>query len=352
MVRVFVGLSGGVDSAVSAALLKEQGHDVVGAFIKIWNPDFLECSWKEDRLDAMRVCVHLGIPFTEIDLSQEYMREVVGNMIDAYRAGITPNPDVLCNRTIKFGAFKKWALAEGADMVATGHYARIGVKEAGENKYALLRAIDTTKDQSYFLYRLSQDDLRIAQFPIGHLHKKEVRALADKLQLPVSKKPDSQGLCFAGDISIPEFLARYITLEKGAVLDTHGTIIGEHDGAALYTRGQRHGFRTHNNTPHYVVSADIHTNTLTVSPDKSDTLSHSATLSDVHWIGDAAREGELLDVQSRYHAPVARATLSREGSIWRAHIAVPELLSPGQSLVLYRGDECVGGGIVDNTRRE
>lgn len=348
MARIFVGLSGGVDSAVSAALLQREGHEVVGAFIKIWNPDFLECSWKEDRIDAMRVCVHLGIPFREIDLSQEYMREVVGDMIDTYRAGRTPNPDVLCNRHVKFGAFEEWAFREGAERIATGHYARIDTARGDASRKTLLRGSDAAKDQSYFLYRLSQDDLARTLFPVGHLRKPEVRALAEKLGLPVSKKPDSQGLCFAGDISIPEFLSRYIALQKGAVLDRRGATIGEHDGAALYTTGQRHGFRAPG--VQYVVRADTAANTITVSPDRADTLSRSCALRDIHWIGDAPRGGETLDAQTRYHAPVAQATLTREAAGgWHAAFAQPELLSPGQSVVFYRGDECCGGGVVENT---
>ncbi len=389
--KIFVGLSGGVDSAVSAALLQRAGHEVVGAFIKIWSPEFLECTWREDRIDAMRVAVALGIPFREIDLSQEYMREVVGDMISSYQAGITPNPDVLCNRCIKFGAFKDWALAQGAERIATGHYAQTGTRG---DFHTLLRSPDAGKDQSYFLYRMTQDDLAHALFPVGGMHKRDVRALAQKFDLPVSDKRDSQGLCFVGDVSIPEFLSRYIRLEKGPVGDMTGTRIGEHDGVALYTTGQRHGFRTTTNVPHYVVRADIDTNTLIVSPDKADTLGSICTLKDVHWIGDAARDGETLEAQTRYHAPIARARLSLaparapaptahaplsgevrppqigeaeisghspdatwgsltspkregEGKRWQATFEKPELLSPGQSIVLYRGDECVGGGVVE-----
>lgn len=343
--KVFVGLSGGVDSAVSAALLRQQGYDVVGAFIKIWSPDFLECTWKEDRIDAMRVCVQLGIPFTEIDLSQEYLREVVGDMIKNYRRGVTPNPDVLCNQHIKFGAFKQWALGEGAEMIATGHYARV---ENGK----LLRGIDPAKDQSYFLYRLTQDDLAQILLPIGHLQKTQVRALASKFGLPVSHKPDSQGLCFVGDVSIPEFLSRYIDLEKGPVVDLAGNNIGEHDGVVLYTVGQRYGFRTRMNTPQYVVRADVVTNVLTVSGDKADALSRSCTLLDMHWIGEVPEDGVVHDVQARYHAPIAGAMLTRKGGEWHAMFMQPELLSPGQSLVLYHGDECIGGGVVEKTSAE
>jgi tRNA-specific 2-thiouridylase len=319
--------------------LQREGHDVVGAFIKIWNPDFLECTWKQDRIDAMRVCVSLGIPFREIDLSQEYMRGVVDDMIATYRAGRTPNPDVLCNRHIKFGAFKKWAIENGAEMVATGHYAQT-------DGTRLMRGIDSSKDQSYFLYRLTREDLAVTRFPIGHLPKSEVRALAKKFDLPVSQKPDSQGLCFVGDVSIPEFLSRYITLSKGPVVDMNGKVIGEHDGAASYTIGQRHGFRAQG--IHYVVGIDIPNNTITVSENKSDALSASATLADVHWIGEAPASGTELSAQSRYHSTVARASLSHDGSTWQASFAQPELLSPGQSVVFYDGDVCLGGGVVEN----
>src|SRR3989344_860547 len=243
MSTVFVGLSGGVDSAVSAALLKEAGHSVVGAFIKIWRPEFIECPWQKERLDAMRVGAHLGIPFREIDLSDEYKKDVIDDMIANYTRGITPNPDVLCNRHIKFGAFKEWAHAGGADLVASGHYARI-VKTG--NRFQLHRGKDTHKDQSYFLWRLTEKDLETTLFPVGGFTKPEVRALAEKFGLPVATKKDSQGLCFVGEVTMRDFLARYIDLKQGKVLDEAGAVIGEHDGAALYTLGERHGFRIEN----------------------------------------------------------------------------------------------------------
>lgn len=336
--KVFVGLSGGVDSAVSAALLQEAGHQVIGAFIKIWSPEFLECTWKEDRTDALRVCAALGIPFREIDLSQEYLREVVGDMVDAYKSGITPNPDVLCNRFIKFGSFAKWARTEGADAIATGHYARIA--ENG-GSYSLLRAADEAKDQSYFLYRLTQDDLAHTLFPIGGMRKTQVRAKARARDLPVSQKPDSQGLCFVGDVSIPEFLSRYIDLQKGVVVDGEGKVIGAHDGAALYTAGQRHGLHTHGG-PHYVVRTDIATNTVVASTEKSDAFSGAAILRDISWISEAPSD-ETLIAQTRYHA--APASVRLQGA--RVSFSKPELVSPGQSIVLYRRDGCIGGGIVE-----
>ena len=272
MQKVYVGLSGGVDSGTSAALLQEQGYVVTGVFIKIWQPEFIECTWREDRLDAMRVCAALGIPFREIDLSDEYKREVVETMLTDYKRGLTPNPDVLCNEKIKFGAFLAWALAEGADTVATGHYAQTRERDG---KVVLMRGRDSAKDQSYFLYRISQDNISRVLFPIGGMHKRDVRIAARRFGLAVAEKPDSQGLCFVGDVSMRDFLRRYMSVEKGSVRDAEGQIIGEHDGAALYTIGQRQGFRIQNvptGGAHYIVGIDTKENTITVSTHRDDSM--------------------------------------------------------------------------------
>ncbi len=346
MKKVFVGLSGGVDSAVSAALLKRDGYDVTGVFIKIWQPEFTECTWREDRLDAMRVAAHLKIPFREIDLSDEYKNEVVQDMISAYQSGNTPNPDVLCNEKIKFGHFLKYALENGADFVATGHYAISGIIEA-TGAYQLLRGNDQNKDQSYFLYRLGQHELAHAIFPVGSYTKSRVREMAKEFSLPVAEKSDSQGLCFVGPVSIPEFLSRYITLTRGVVLDEAGNCIGEHDGAALFTIGQRHGFRltTPVQTPLYVTSVRIAENEIIVSENPNAAALMQMELSNIHWINDS-QEGKEILVQSRYReAPVA-ATLV--GSTLT--FSTPHVVSPGQSIVFYQGanggDECYGGGIA------
>lgn len=342
--RVFVGLSGGVDSAVSAALLKEQGYDVTGAFIKIWSPEFLECTWREDRLDAMRVCVALGIPFKEIDLSEEYRRGVVEEMIRDYRAGITPNPDVLCNRVVKFGAFASWARAAGAEMIATGHYAQIRRDDTG---YSLRRGSDAGKDQSYFLYRLSQDDLRHAFFPVGGLPKADTRALAERFGLPVAHKPDSQGLCFVGDVSMKEFLGRFIELVRGPIVDGEGKVIGEHDGAALYTIGQRQGINAPGG-PHFVTRVDTASNTVYVSTNRVDAYTRTAVLAQVHWIDSAEPMlPRVLDAQARYHAEPIRVRVERVGDLLQIESTEPQLFSPGQSLVLYEGDVCLGGGVIE-----
>jgi tRNA-specific 2-thiouridylase len=344
--NVYVGLSGGVDSGTSAALLKEQGYDVTGVFIKIWQPEFIECTWREDRLDAMRVCATLDIPFREIDLSEEYKKNVIDAMIVDYTQGITPNPDVLCNEKIKFGVFMRWAISEGAEMLATGHYAQVGEYYG---KTALLKGLDAAKDQSYFLYRISSDDLARVMFPIGGMHKADVRKAAVRFGLPVAAKPDSQGLCFVGDVSMGDFLRRYINVKKGAVLDLQGDAVGEHEGAALYTIGQRHGF-TVDNTPsgsaHYIVAIDTAQNTLMVSSRREDASRREVHLRDMHWIGDTPRFPLLAQVQTRYHETVIPAVISIEHDKTICTFDVPHIASPGQSLVIYDGDICLGGSII------
>jgi len=349
MQKVFVGLSGGVDSGVSAALLKEQGYEVTGCFIKIWQPEFIECSWREDRLDAMRVAASLGISFREIDLSDEYKKEVVDGMAADYARGITPNPDVLCNTSIKFGHFLKWALAEGADCIATGHYARLRQGFGGQARIDLLRGIDHNKDQSYFLWQLGQEELARTMFPIGELTKRAVRALAKKFGLPNSDKPDSQGLCFVGDVSMEEFLARFIPLKSGPVIDMGGKRIGEHQGAALYTIGQRHGFNVNGSASarsHYVVSANTRDNTVVVSVNRADCERKEARLTSIHWINLTPTLPFACDIQARYRETPVAATIHKEGGGMSVRTAEPHIFSPGQSLVLYQGDTCFGGGII------
>lgn len=350
MSTVFVGLSGGVDSAVSAALLKESGYSVVGVFIKIWQPEFIECTWKEDRLDAMRVCAALDISFREIDLSKEYKDTVIRDMIDGYTRGITPNPDVLCNRRIKFGSFAAWAFENGADLIATGHYARV---EKNGSAFELLRGIDTNKDQSYFLWQLTQKDLLRVLFPIGTLRKDEVRKVAKRFGLPVAEKPDSQGLCFVGAITIPDFLKMYIPLESGKVLDEQGSVIGTHEGAALYTLGQRHGFSTAahgaNSVPQYVIATDIQSNTITVARDRSHAARQRAK------VGDISRTSQskmplTAAAQARYREKPVAVTVNEAGKNIEVSFSHPVIAAPGQSLVLYEGDRVLGGGIIAGSR--
>jgi len=354
---VFVGLSGGVDSGTSAAILKERGYDVVGVFIKIWQPEFIECTWREDRLDALRIAASLGIPFREIDLSQEYKQEVVDSMVRDYERGITPNPDVLCNEKIKFGAFARWAFANGADLIATGHYARAEYtsQTCAEHKSDLcrphlLRGADTNKDQSYFLYRIRGEDLARTLFPIGNLSKPQVRERARSFGLPVAQKPDSQGLCFVGDVTMRDFLARFITLKPGSVLDTNGKVIGAHEGASLYTIGQRHGFTTNtastHNEVHYVISISIKDNSITVSPDRTLAEVCEITLRDTHWIGDTPVFPLKTLAQSRYRETPFPVTIEQSHREIIARFDEPHLVSSGQSLVLYDDTRTLGGGII------
>src|SRR3989344_5616199 len=261
MATVFVGLSGGVDSAVSAYLLKKQGYRVMGVFIKGWEPDFLPCTGAEDRLSAMRVAAHLQIPFVTYDLSEEYKRDVVDYFVSEYKAGRTPNPDVMCNRAIKFGVFWKRAQAEGADMIATGHYAQI--KHRTQN-LELAASRDSEKDQTYFLWTLTHNDLAHTLFPVGGFNKSDVRALAREARLPNAERKDSQGLCFLGHVDMRAFLKRYLPTTVGPIYDSGGTKIGEHEGMWFYTIGEHiplGGLEKRQ----YIVEKDAQKNSLVVS---------------------------------------------------------------------------------------
>jgi tRNA-uridine 2-sulfurtransferase len=308
--KVFVGLSGGVDSAVSAALLKQAGYDVAGVFIKVWQPDFLPCTWREERRDAMKVCITLNIPFLFFDFEHEYKKGVVDKMIEEYKLGRTPNPDVLCNTEIKFGAFWREAKKMGADFIATGHYARIVYDELKEGK-------DKEKDQSYFLWTLTPEDLSHTLFPVGHLEKSEVRRLAHILKLPVSEKKDSQGLCFIGQVTMNEFLSHFLTIQHGNVLNTKGEVIGTHKGAVLYTIGERHGFeiskKKSDDGAFYMVAKDMKANTITVSNKEPEIITFSPTsivVKNVNWITEPLRQ--TLSARIRYRGekiPVSKARL-------------------------------------------
>lgn len=360
--KVFVGMSGGVDSSVSAALLKEAGYDVTGVFLKVWQPDFLPCNWKEERLDAMRVAAVLDIPFLTIDLEKEYKEEVVDYMIAEYRQGRTPNPDVMCNKQIKFGAFLEKALAMGADAVATGHYAQNVFNPAAGTGgiYELRESVDTEKDQTYFLWTLTQKQLSRALFPIGHLPKLEVRKLAKKFGLPTAEKKDSQGLCFIGKVDMKDFLAHYITPQVGKVLDEAGKVIGEHDGATFFTIGQRHGFtvteKTVTDAPVYVSAKDVVANTITVSPREatdvdSPLAASTITIGNVSWTGQVPKNGSEYKARIRYRQPLERCVLtivSGKNGLCELRFANPQFAaSPGQSVVLYREGMCLGGGIIE-----
>jgi tRNA-specific 2-thiouridylase len=354
--KIFVGVSGGVDSSVSAALLKEQGHEVVGVFIRTWQPDWLACTWKEERRDAMRVCAHLDIPFVELDLEKEYKEGVADYMIREYQAGRTPNPDVMCNKEVKFGGFLTWALEHGADYVATGHYVQ---RQEQDGEVQMLRGVDTAKDQSYFLWTLLQEQLKHILFPVGHLKKSEVRKEAERFGLPTASKKDSQGICFIGDIDMKEFLSHYIDEKPGKVRNTNGEDIGTHRGVLFYTYGERHGFEIDSNykgsddTPYYVVSKDVENNILTVSQDPQghvDENSKELKLQDVVDNTGSFKEGEAYTAQIRYRGEHKEVTLdSYNIEEATAVVSLKEAdpsIATGQSLVIYHGYQCLGGGVI------
>ncbi len=350
--KVFVGVSGGVDSSVAAALLLDQGYDVVGVFIRTWQPDWIACTWKNERRDAMRVCAELKIPFVELDLEREYKEGVADYMIREYREGRTPNPDVMCNREVKFGGFLKWALAHGADYVATGHYVRR--REGKSGLVEMLRGKDSNKDQSYFLWTLQQDQLRHILFPVGDILKPEVRTIARKYGLPTAQKKDSQGICFIGEIHMKDFLGHYITEKVGEVLDEEGKVIGSHRGSLFYTLGERHGFTIHekgtSDAPYYVIAKDTENNTITVSQNPLE-VKHSRVTSLVEVVDnqDIFSGGMQLQAQIRYRGEVQDVRILSYDKISRKmeieFLTETELVAPGQSVVLYRGDLCLGGGI-------
>lgn len=337
--KVFVGLSGGVDSAVTAALLKDAGASVTGVFIKGWYPPGMPCSWSRDRRDAMRVAAHLGIPFKTLDASEEYKTGVIEYLVREYRAGRTPNPDAMCNREVKFGAFQRYAVAEGADFIATGHYARI-VHDGRDAR--LLRGRSAAKDQSYFLWAVPKEALEMTLFPLGEYEKAQVRELARRFNLPVADKPDSQGICFLGEVSIEDFLREEFASEKGRAVDLSGAAVGEHDGAVLHTLGERVRLADAPPGPWFVVRKDMAKNELVVAKSIAEASTAGAVaLLDSNWLREP-REDAPYEAQYRYHG--SRIPVSVDGTRVRGEF--PETPAPGQSLVIYDGDEVVGGGIV------
>lgn len=376
-------MSGGVDSSVSAALLKKQGYDVTGVFIKVWQPSWINCTWKEDRLDAMRVAAKLEIPFVTLDLEKEYKEEVVDYMINEYKLGRTPNPDVMCNRYVKFGGFFDWAMKNGADFVATGHYAQIdnslgkvvldseghfgdakasrtstsrardsACPEESNTTFQLVAGNDKNKDQTYFLWTLTQEQLSKTLFPVGNIEKPEVRKLAKKFDLPNALKKDSQGLCFIGKIDIKEFLSHYIESKKGDVINENGEVIGEHDGAFFFTIGERHGYnifrKTPNDEPYYVIAKNVDKNTITVAhKDSKGNLPNNINkiqLRDVNWNQGYIEYGKKLKARARYREVLQDIIVNENNEVT---FAEPQsTISSGQSLVIYDGEQCLGGGII------
>lgn len=325
--KIFVGLSGGVDSAVSAALLKEGGAIVTGVFIKGWYPPGLECTWATERRDAMRIAARLRIPFLTLDASEEYKKGVIDYLLSEYRAGRTPNPDVMCNREVKFGAFHRFAKAHGADAIATGHY------RSGE------------KDQSYFLWAVPKDILDDAIFPVGAMEKSAVRLLARRHALPVAGKKDSQGVCFLGSVSVEDFLHSEFGSRPGQAVDEQGKLVGEHDGVLLHTIGERIALQgAHEAGPWFVLAKDVPANKFVVSRERVPASLRGGTaiaFSSANWLGDPSRATEA---QYRYRGPRIRGRM--EGESFASKAELPEIPAPGQSIVFYCGSELVGGGII------
>ncbi len=364
-------MSGGVDSSVSAALLKQAGFDVTGVYMKQWSPKVLgkECIWKQERQDAMRVANQLGIKFLTWDFSKEYEKEVGKYMIDSYKKGITPNPDVMCNKVIKFGLFFNKAIKNGADFIATGHYARTSFARSSNQIFSrlnpsadgahsprknlfgslafsakLLKAADKNKDQTYFLYTLKQKQLSKIIFPVGDLVKPEVRKLAKKFKLHVAKKKDSQGVCFIGPLNMRNFLKSYIKPKPGKILNLKKEIIGEHDGVYYYTIGQRHGLDIKTgHGPYFVVKKDTKKNIIYIGTEK-DLYAKKAKIKNIHWIEKPDKFPVQLDVRTRYRAPLIKSKLQKDGTI--IFKTKERAITPGQSAVFYKGNVVLGGGVI------
>ena len=341
MTKVFVGMSGGVDSSVAAALLVEQGYDVTGVYMKNWSEDLpgMHCPWADDVADAKRVAVNLGIDFQVFDFQEEYKQKVVEYMIAEYQAGRTPNPDIMCNQEVKFKLFLEAALENGAECIATGHYART-------SNGRLLRACDDSKDQTYFLYRVTTEALVKTLFPLGDYTKIEVRQLAKDRNLWTADKKESMGICFVGQVGIREFLSEYVTTEPGDIVDKQtGVVVGRHDGAIFYTLGQRHGLNVGGGLPYYVVGKDMAKNEVYVSRsiDDENLWRQDIPLGDIHWINQAPPENSQVQARLRHRGALIDAIYSA-GTL---HLASAErAVAPGQSAVLYDGEVCLGGGII------
>jgi tRNA-specific 2-thiouridylase len=370
---VFVAMSGGVDSSVTAAILQKQGYEVVGVFMKNWSEDDPTtgvCTAEADFADVRAVCQHLGIPYYTFNFEAEYKKRVLEYFFSEYKAGRTPNPDVMCNKEVKFDLFLNKALALGADLIATGHHIRRQVsRSAGQQvssrkaqpdnlnsypltRYSLLKGVDPIKDQTYFVYNLTQEQLSRCLFPIGEYPKSQVRELARKYKLPTADKKDSQGICFIGPIEVRDFLKTVIKPKTGNIVNQEGKVLGKHEGAWFYTIGQRRveglAGQPH---PLYVVGTDVKKNLVIVGEDK-DTYGKGVELENLHLVDPKAELPDILDAKPRYTPLAFPGTLKKVGKRWQFIFASPErALTPGQSLVLYNGEVCLGGGVIGKVIR-
>ncbi|MEO6928735.1 MAG: tRNA 2-thiouridine(34) synthase MnmA [Casimicrobiaceae bacterium] len=353
--RVVVGMSGGVDSSVAAWLLKQQGHEVVGVFMKNWEDDDSDdyCTSRVDLVDAAAAADVIGIELESVNFAHEYRERVFAQFLIEYEAGRTPNPDVLCNSEIKFHAFLAHALERGADCIATGHYARTRVYDGCVQ---LLKAADCSKDQSYFLHRLSQAQLAPVMFPLGDMHKRDVRALAQRENIPTYAKKDSTGICFIGERPFRDFLARYLQRRPGSIVTPEGQVVGEHVGLAYYTLGQRQGLgvggvKDAQGGAWFVAGKDMARNRLIAVQGHDHPLLYRRDVdaSNVHWIaGTAPALPATLAAKTRYRMPDANCVLSLHGATLHARFEAPQWApTPGQYLVAYDGDVCLGGGVID-----
>lgn len=354
-IRVVVGMSGGVDSSVTALLLKEQGYNVVGIFMKNWDDtdEFGVCTAEEDAEDVRRVCAQIGIPNYTVNFEKEYYDKVFAYFLDEYKKGRTPNPDVMCNREIKFGEFLQKALDLGADYIATGHYARV---EMRNDEFVLLRGIDSNKDQTYFLNALNQYQLSKAMFPIGHLPKQEVRKIAEKHGLATAKKKDSTGVCFIGERNFKEFLSSYLPATSGLIKTLDGEVKGSHDGLMYYTLGQRQGLGiggSGTGEPWFVAEKDLEHNVLYVVQGGQHPALFSKGLyaTDLHWISDKPVQSPLkCTAKFRYRQPDQGVTvIPRENNTCDIVFDEPQkAITPGQAVVFYHDEICLGGAIIDH----
>lgn len=344
--RVVVGMSGGVDSSVSAYLLKNMGFDVIGIFIETWHPDGFPCTEKEDRRDAMRVAARLGIKLYIANAREEYKKFVADEMLREYKLGRTPNPDILCNRFVKFHTLFKTADKLEADFVATGHYAKIKILN---NNVFIAEPKDKEKDQTYFLWAVEKKQLDRIIFPLENLTKKEVRIIAKKINIPVASKKDSQGICFLGPLDLKKYLNLSIKMKKGKVVDLSGKQIGTHNGVWFYTEGERHGLSikhiSTDSRPMYILKKDVPNNILVVGPQNLLAGKYTVELADVSIFGSGFLDVSL-SARFRYRQAKQKITLYMKGKKWFVDTNVPTPIAPGQSVVFYHKDILIGGAVI------